>query len=91
MAVGGFALIVSQPTASGESHFLPRIFEVVSAFNTVGLSLNETPKLSLTGRWMIIVLMFLGRVGPMTLAAALVIEKARRSHYRYAYEDVAVG
>jgi trk system potassium uptake protein TrkH len=91
MAMGGFALIVSQPTAPGESHFLPRIFEVVSAFNTVGLSLNETPKLSLTGRWMIIVLMFLGRVGPMTLAAALVVEKARRSHYRYAYEDIAVG
>lgn len=91
MAVGGFALIVSQPTSPGQSHFLPRIFEVVSAFNTVGLSLNESPKLSLTGRWVIIVLMFLGRVGPMTLAAALVIEKARRSHYRYAYEDVAVG
>lgn len=91
MALGGFALMVTEPSRAGESTFLNRTFEVVSAFNTVGLSLNETPSLSLAGRWVVIGLMFLGRVGPMTLAAALVIENARRGHFRYAYEDVAVG
>lgn len=91
MAAGGFALMISEPTVADQMNFLPRMFEVVSAFNTVGLSLNETPELTTGGRWIVIVLMFLGRVGPMTLAAALVIERARRSHFRYAYEDVAVG
>ncbi len=91
MAIGSFGLMVSEPGTVGQSTFLPRTFEVVSAFNTVGLSLNETSKLSLLGRWLVTLLMFLGRVGPMTLAAALVIERARRSPYRYAYEDVVVG
>lgn len=91
MAIGGFALMVSEPASLEHQRFLPRIFEVVSAFNTVGLSLDETAQLSTAGRWIIIVLMFLGRVGPMTLAAALVIAHARRTHFRYAYEDVAVG
>jgi trk system potassium uptake protein TrkH len=83
--------MVTEPNTNGESTFLHRIFEVVSAFNTVGLSLNQTPTLTQPGRWVVIALMFLGRVGPMTLAAALVIENARKSHFRYAYEDVAVG
>lgn len=91
MAAGGFALMIIEPSTLGHSSFLPRLFEVVSAFNTVGLSMSETPRLTASGRWVVIVLMFLGRVGPMTLAAALVVERARRSHYRYAYEDVAVG
>lgn len=91
MAVGGFALMTIEPSPPDHSGFLARLFEVVSAFNTVGLSLNETPRLTVSGRWIVIVLMFLGRVGPMTLAAALVVERARRSHFRYAYEDVAVG
>lgn len=91
MAVGSFGLMVSEPGARGHSSFLPRMFEAVSAFNTVGLSHNVTPRLSGAGRWGVTTLMFLGRVGPMTLAAALVIERARRSHYRFAYEDVAIG
>lgn len=91
MAAGGFALMILEPSPRDHSSFLSRLFEVVSAFNTVGLSLSETPRLTVSGRWVVIVLMFLGRVGPMTLAAAMVVERARRSHYRYAYEDVAVG
>ena len=90
MALGGFALMVSEPSSVGNSTFLPRIFEVVSAFNTVGLSHNQTHELSMPGRWTNTLLMFLGRVGPMTLAAALVVERARH-HYRYAYVVVAVG
>ncbi len=91
MALGTFALMVTEPPNATQSTFLQRSFEVVSAFNTVGLSLNETPGLSTAGRWVVILLMFLGRVGPMTMAAALVVEHARVAHYRYAYEDVAVG
>ncbi len=44
------------------------LFEVVSAFGTVGLSANLTPQLSSIGRLLIISMMFIGRVGPLTLA-----------------------
>jgi len=50
-----------------------------------------TGELSSMGRSTITVLMFLGRVGPLTLAAALVIRRPRKSRFRYAYEDVVVG
>lgn len=46
-------------------------FEVISALGTVGLSLGLTPNLSVTGKVVIIVTMFIGRVGPLTLALAL--------------------
>jgi trk system potassium uptake protein len=78
----------------GEGHalFLSFMFEAVSAFNTVGLSLGVTDTLSETGRLLTTLLMFVGRVGPLTFAAALAMA-ARRSGgpYRYAYEDVVVG
>ncbi|QDT16246.1 TrkH family potassium uptake protein [Alienimonas californiensis] len=71
--------------------FLGRAFEVVSAVNTVGLSMNVTPHLSPGARWLIIVLMFVGRVGPLSLAAALRARLARPGKYRLAHEDVVVG
>jgi trk system potassium uptake protein len=78
----------------GEGHalFLSYMFEAVSAFNTVGLSLDITPTLSEAGRVLTTLLMFVGRVGPLTFAAALAMA-ARHGpgHYRYAYEDVVVG
>jgi trk system potassium uptake protein TrkH len=46
-------------------------FEVISALGTVGLSLGVTPTLSVTGKVVIIVSMFIGRIGPLTLALAL--------------------
>ncbi|MGD9547777.1 MAG: TrkH family potassium uptake protein [Candidatus Krumholzibacteriia bacterium] len=46
-------------------------FEVVSALGTVGLSLGLTPELSLPGRFVIMALMFIGRLGPLTLAGSL--------------------
>lgn len=54
-----------------EHGFLPVFFEVVSAFATVGLSLGITPDLSELGKLSIVVIMFIGRVGPLTLALAL--------------------
>ncbi len=88
---GVFALAITENEPHLHGHFLPRMFEAVSAFNTVGLSMNQTTGLSHSGRIVTILLMFLGRVGPLTLAAALVIGRQRRRHYRYAYEDVVVG
>jgi trk system potassium uptake protein TrkH len=46
------------------------MFEVVSAFGTVGLSTGITPDLTGIGKTMIIILMFIGRLGPLTILAA---------------------
>ncbi len=91
MTLGVFALAVTEHVPGTRGEFLPRMFEAASAFNTVGLSMDVTTNLTFPGRMITIALMFLGRVGPLTLAAALVFRRARRAHYRYAYEDVVVG
>lgn len=72
--------------------FLDYMFEAVSAFNTVGLSTGPTGWLSDKGRLLLVVLMFVGRIGPLTFAAALSREDPReRLVRRYAHEDVIVG
>jgi len=91
MAVGVFALATTEYVPASHGNFLSRMFEAVSAFNTVGLSMGLTPNLSAPGRVVTILLMFLGRVGPLTLAAAIVFSRRRRAHFRFAYEDVVVG
>lgn len=78
--------------ASGHAMFLAHMFEAASAFNTVGLSMNVTPTLSEAGRLLTSIMMFVGRVGPLTFAAAVALKRYRRSNdYHYAYEDVIVG
>ncbi len=76
-----------------EQHaFLTYMFEAVSAFNTVGLSMGATDDLSTAGRLLTTLLMFVGRVGPLTFAAALALAARRQKlTYHYAYEDVVVG
>lgn len=66
------------------------VFEAHSAFGTVGLSMGETPRLSAAGRLILTGVMFVGRVGPLALAAAMAAT-GRRVRYRYAREDVVVG
>jgi len=68
----------------------PALFEAFSAFGTVGLSTGVTPDLSSWGRVLIISLMFAGRVGPITLGAALALREHRRL-YRYPEERPIVG
>jgi len=77
---------------SSSAAFIDVVFEAASAFNTVGLSTGITGDLSVSGRWTTIVLMFIGRVGPLTLAAALSRNRRRAVRtVRYAHEDVVVG
>lgn len=69
---------------------LPVLFEAASAFGTVGLSMGITPTLSVLGKILVICTMFAGRVGPLTVAAAI----ASRQHanaVRYPEERVMVG
>ena len=66
------------------------LFEVISAFGTVGLSTGITSSLSGFGQMLLIITMFIGRVGPLTIALAL----GRRRYtalYRYSEERVRIG
>ena len=65
-------------------------FEAISAFATVGLSLGITSELSTAGRVTLIALMFVGRVGLLTVALALAAGE-RAPAARYPHEDVVVG
>jgi trk system potassium uptake protein TrkH len=87
----GILVLTMTERSAGSSRFLEQMFEAVSAFNTVGLSVGVTPTLSSPGRLAIIVLMFVGRVGPLSVAAALARPTRVLSQFRYAYEDVMVG
>lgn len=66
------------------------VFEVISAFATVGLSTGITGSLPPAGQVVIIVLMFVGRVGTITVAAALAL-RGRQSPFRYPEERPIVG
>jgi len=80
------------PATQTQGQFLRYMFEAVSAFNTVGLSMGVTGDLSGLGRVTTIVLMFIGRVGPLTFAAALLTRRRlAKDQFRYAHEDVAIG
>lgn len=67
--------------ASHDGHFLDIAFEVSSAFGTVGLSRGFTGQLSEFGRAVIVVIMFLGRVGPLTLGFFLATQSTPRIRY----------
>ncbi len=83
---------IEVPTAGGIPVFLTYMFEAVSAFNTVGLSMGATGDLSDPGRLITVVLMFIGRVGTLTFVAAMAREPKRiKGGFRYAYEDVSIG
>lgn len=66
------------------------LFETISAFATVGLSANFTPDLSPFGRILITIMMFIGRLGPLTMAFALLNTK-KEAKVRYAEEKILIG
>lgn len=66
------------------------VFESVSALGTVGLTLGITPELSEPARLVVTVLMFIGRVGPPTVFAALVLRNRERL-YRHPEERIIIG
>ena len=77
-----------EPLAS-RYQFIEYAFETFSAFGTVGLSMGVTPKLNDVQKYAIILIMFIGRVGPLTLAFAWY--SARKKGITYAEESVMVG
>ncbi len=81
-----FILLLTQPVASMKE----ALFEVFSAFSTVGLSLGITPKLSGLGKIVIILTMYIGRIGPLTLLYAFSRQKAY-GRFEYVEETVMIG
>ena len=65
-------------------------FETVSAFGTVGMSAGLTGDLSPWGKILITIMMFIGRVGPLTMAFALAIH-SKKANLRYAEEKILIG
>lgn len=65
-------------------------FETISAFGTVGLSTGVTSSLSIIGKIVIIITMFIGRLGPMTMAVAFA-RQAQRQIVKYPEEHIVVG
>lgn len=83
-------LLAVDPLAYTPDGALKLLFETASAFGTVGLSLDTTPHLSPIGRAIIIVSMFIGRLGPLSVIM-LLGTRASSQHVRYPEEEVAVG
>jgi len=80
-----FFLMLLEPFA-----FEKILFEAISAFGTVGLSMGITNKLSLHGRMLITMLMYIGRIGPLTLIYAFSMSK-KQLNINFAEEKIAIG
>lgn len=81
-----FALICVEPHLP----FRDLLFEAVSAFGTVGLSTGVTPQLSAAGQVVVCLQMFVGRLGPFTLALAVGLSKVGAS-YSFPSTKIVVG
>jgi len=86
-----FLLLTFESRGSGvsSSDFVRYLFEAVSAFGTVGLSTGVTPTLTVLGKLLITLTMFVGRLGPVT--AALIIGTGEPEPFRYPEEHYLVG
>ena len=82
---GTLLLCILEPGYS----FIQLMFEVTSAFGTVGLSTGITPELGNFSKLLIILIMFIGRLGAFTLASMWVCRPA--PHARYIEESIIIG
>mgnify|MGYP005846035941 CR=1 FL=1 len=89
-ALAGGATLLLTAVEGRRGTFLDMGFEVISALATVGLSSVDTATLGPAGRTLIMLLMFFGRVGPLTLLLAMAGRPAAE-RYRYPEERVALG
>lgn len=67
------------------------LYEVISALATVGLSRNLTGSLNLAGKLIIIICMYIGRIGPVSLVIAFRMRSKRKDRLNYSTENVIVG
>src|SRR3990170_2833715 len=93
IALVGVAFVVTMAmllSLAERVSFIRAAFEVTSGFGTVGLSTGITPSLSTAGRIIVMLTIFTGRVGLLTVAFALT-RRQRPAHYRFPEERILVG
>jgi trk system potassium uptake protein len=84
-------ILMKTETNNNSQSFLTIFFEVISASGTVGLSLGLTPYLSVLGKFAIALLMFIGRVGPLTLVLAIGQQQNERGNLSYPEGRIMIG
>jgi trk system potassium uptake protein TrkH len=88
-------MLVATPLTPGQpedrSLFLKYLFEAVSAFGTVGLSMNLTPTLNPACKYLITLTMFTGRIGILTLIYRIIDRRRKPAHFEYASENMLIG
>ena len=87
LAMAGAILIV----ATGPVSFTDALYETASALATVGLTTGITPSLSLAAKLVIIVFMYFGRVGILTLSLGFLMGNKAESRYHYASTNLLIG
>jgi Trk-type K+ transport system membrane component len=87
-SVSAFAVVIMRLTTDFPLDNI--IFDVLSAVCTVGLSTGVTMEMHDPGKVMFAILMFIGRVGPVSMATALALRKAKR-HFEYPRESPLIG
>jgi trk system potassium uptake protein TrkH len=88
-ALATIFLVTLTLTVTEKKPLLDMLFETVSAFATVGLSTGVTPELSPIGRVLIIITMFIGRLGLLTMVFTLA--HPRKKPFRYMAERIMIG
>ncbi|MGV8138025.1 MAG: potassium transporter TrkG [Mangrovibacterium sp.] len=83
---GFFGLLITDP-GKNPVHLL---FESFSAFGTVGLSITNTSTLSSSGKILIMIMMFIGRLGPLTVLMGLFVSD-KKKYYSYPKEDLIIN
>ncbi|NPV71564.1 MAG: Trk family potassium uptake protein [Firmicutes bacterium] len=90
ISLGLVVLVTTLLTITENALFIEILFEATSAFGTVGLSTGLTPSLSTLGKAFVIIMMFAGRVGPLTLAVAIA-QRVHAGQVRLPEDKVLVG
>lgn len=85
VTLGTYLMVVMEPQIS----LMDALFEVTSAFGTVGLSTGITTKLSVGSKLLSILIMYIGRLGPLTIATLWYFTKGERTSY--AEGNIAIG
>ena len=86
----GLMITERESIDSGQILFVDLLFEAVSALATNGLSTGITSDLTTAGKLLITALMYIGRLGPLTIVLGLALRE-HRAVYRYAQERVRIG
>jgi trk system potassium uptake protein TrkH len=93
IAIATMAILMTElgetPHPLSRGKFLELLFEVISAFGTVGLSTGITESLSQAGKLILSLVMFVGRLGPLVIVLA--VSRPDAPHYYYAEEDIMSG